>query len=184
MIARSPRWATAAKFKPEQAETLIEDIVIQVGRTGALTPVAVMKPVKVGGVTITNATLHNQDEINRKDIRIGDVIPEIVSVILNKRPEGSRPYLLQPVCPKCGTLAHKNEDEAVFRCTNSLCPAIVAESLKHFVSRKALNLDKVGDKLIESLVSENLVFKYSDIYKLSREQLLGLDRKGEKNYFG
>lgn len=190
MIARSPRWATAAKFKPEQATTVIENILVQVGRTGALTPVAIMKPVKVGGVTITNATLHNQEEIQRKDIRIGDtviiqragdVIPEVVSVVLDRRAPGAEPFLIPAQCPSCGEQAHKSEDEVVFRCVNPLCPAILKESLKHFVSRKAMNIDKVGGRLIETLVDEKLVSKYSDLYKIEKDQLLSLERKGEKS---
>lgn len=190
LIARSPRWATAAKFKPEQSTTLIENIVIQVGRTGALTPVAIMTPVKVGGVTVTNATLHNQDEINRKDIRIGDtvviqragdVIPEIVSVVLEKRPKNSLPFLMPETCPACGSPAKKMEDEVITRCTNPLCIAVVKESLKHFVSRRAMNLDKVGDRLIEVLVDHKLLTCFSDFYRLTKEQILSLDRQGEKS---
>jgi len=147
LVARSPRWATAAKFKPEQATTVIEDIAIQVGRTGALTPVAIMTPVKVGGVTVTNATLHNQDEINRKDVRIGDtvviqragdVIPEVVSVILDKRPKHSQPFLIPERCPICDSQVQKLEGEVVSRCVNPLCIAVVKESLKHFVARRAM----------------------------------------------
>lgn len=190
MIARSPRWATAAKFKPEQATTIIENISVQVGRTGALTPVAVMTPVKVGGVTVSNATLHNQDEISRKDIRVGDtviiqragdVIPEVVSVVLDKRPAHSQPFVIPNLCPSCGQVATKAEEEVVYRCQNRLCPAILQESLKHFVSRKALNIDKVGDRLIESLVQAGIVNKYSDIYRLTAENLMSLERQGEKS---
>ena len=166
LVARSPRWATAAKFQPEQAVTTIEEILVQVGRTGALTPVAVMKPVKVGGVTITNATLHNQDEIDRKDVRVGDsvnvqragdVIPEIVSVNLDKRPKNSKPFEIPNDCPSCGKKAVKAEGEAVLRCVNPFCKAILKESIKHFVSRRAMNLEKVGDKLIESFVDHGII---------------------------
>lgn len=190
LIARSPRWATAAKFKPEQSETVIKEIIVQVGRTGALTPVAVMTPVKVGGVTVTNATLHNQDEINRKDVRVGDtvviqragdVIPEIVSVVLNKRPQNSEPFLIPAHCPACGSATHQTEGEVVTRCVNVLCVAMLKESLKHFVSRRAMNLDKIGDKLIETFVDRNLVRRFSDFYTLTAEQLLSLDRQGEKS---
>ena len=161
MVARSPRWATAAKYKPQQSETVIENIVVQVGRTGAITPVAIMKPVKVGGVTITNATLHNQDEIDKKDVRIGDtvviqragdVIPEVVQVLLDKRPKNSKPFKIKEECPICGFAAKRNEDEAVLRCTNSHCPSIVKGNLKHFVSRRAMNIDKVGDKIIDAFL--------------------------------
>lgn len=190
MVARSPRWATAAKFKPEQAETVIEDILVQVGRTGALTPVAIMKPVKVGGVTVTNATLHNQEEINRKDVRIGDavivqragdVIPEVVSVVLHKRPKDSKPFLLPEKCPACGSPVHKIEGEVVTRCTNPLCIAMIKESLKHFVGRRAMNIDKVGDRLIETFVDNGLVKSFSDFYRLQKEDILSLERQGEKS---
>lgn len=190
LVARSPRWATAAKFKPEQAQTVIENIVVQVGRTGALTPVAIMKPVRVGGVTVTNATLHNQDEIDRKDVRIGDtitvqragdVIPEIVEVHLGKRSKKSEPFVIPKNCPSCGEKAQKLEGEVVSRCVNALCPAIFKESLKHFVSRRAMNMEKVGDRLIETLVDERLVQNYTDLFKLKKSDLLSLDRQGEKS---
>jgi DNA ligase (NAD+) len=190
MVARSPRWATAAKFKPEQATTTVETIHVQVGRTGALTPVAIMAPVKVGGVTVTNATLHNQDEINRKDVRIGDtviiqragdVIPEIVQVILDKRPANSKPFKLPLTCPTCGKPVQRLDEEVVSRCVNSLCPSIFKESLKHFAARRAMNIEKVGDRLIETLVDQGLVESYSDIYKLKKEALLNLERQGEKS---
>nr|BFD57944.1 NAD-dependent DNA ligase LigA [Bdellovibrio sp. CKG001]BFD61371.1 NAD-dependent DNA ligase LigA [Bdellovibrio sp. HM001] len=190
LVARSPRWATAAKFKPEQALTTIENIVVQVGRTGALTPVAIMKPVKVGGVTITNATLHNQDEITRKDIHIGDtvviqragdVIPEVVEVVKDKRPKGSTLFLIPENCPACGSKAVKAEGEVVTRCVNPLCIAMVKESLKHFVARRAMNIDKVGDRLIETLVDNKLLSSFSDFYRLSKENILSLDRQGDKS---
>lgn len=190
LVARSPRWATAAKFKPEQSTTVIENITIQVGRTGALTPVAIMRPVKVGGVTVTNATLHNQDEINRKDVRVGDtvviqragdVIPEVVSVILDKRPKDSTPFVIPKKCPVCGTEVVKNEDEVVTRCPNPLCIAVVKESLKHFVARRAMNIDKVGDRLIETLVDHKLLSRFSDFYRITKEDILNLDRQGEKS---
>jgi DNA ligase (NAD+) len=190
LVARSPRWATAAKFAPEQAITLIEDIVVQVGRTGALTPVAIMTPVKVGGVTVTNATLHNQEEIQRKDVRIGDtvvvqragdVIPEVVSVVLDKRPKNSVPYLLPTECPACGSTVQKMEGEVVTRCVNPLCVAQVKEALKHFVARRAMNLDKIGDRLIESLVDKKLIARFSDFYRLTTEDILSMERQGEKS---
>ena len=190
LVARSPRWATAAKFKPEQAETVIEDIIVQVGRTGALTPVAIMTPVKVGGVTITHATLHNQDEIDRKDVRIGDsvfvqragdVIPEVVSVNLKKRPRDSKPFKIPSKCPSCGRTAHKEEEDAVLRCINAACKSKIKESLKHFVSRRAMNLEKVGDKLIEAFIDKNVIEKFSDLYKIKRDQILSLERQGEKS---
>lgn len=189
-VARNPRWATAAKYKPEQAETLVENIVVQVGRTGALTPVAIMKPVRVGGVTVTNATLHNQEEVSRKDIRIGDtvviqragdVIPEIVAVVTSKRPKKSEPFILPSECPICSSPVVKLEGEVVTRCVNALCPAIVKESLKHFVSRRAMNIDKVGDRLIETFVDHKLISSFSDFYRLKKEQILELERQGEKS---
>lgn len=190
LVARSPRWATAAKFKPTQAETVICDIQVQVGRTGALTPVAIMQPVKVGGVTITHATLHNQDEIDRKDIRIGDrviiqragdVIPEVVSVIESARPKSSIAFKIPQICPSCGTLAVKEVEDAVLRCPNSFCEAIVVESIKHFVSRRAMNVEKVGEKLIVSFVKSGLIDSFSGLYALTKDQLLSLDRQGEKS---
>lgn len=190
LVARSPRWATAAKFKPEQAETIIENIIVQVGRTGALTPVAIMKPVKVGGVTITNATLHNQDEIDRKDVRIGDtvyiqragdVIPEVVGVVHAKRPKSSEPFHVPSHCPVCGTKAVKEEEDAVARCPNPFCKAVLKESIKHFVSRRAMNVEKVGDKLIETFVDKDLIENFSDLYKLEKDTLLNLERQGEKS---
>ncbi len=190
LVARSPRWATAAKFKPEQATTVIEDIQVQVGRTGALTPVAIMKPVRVGGVSVSHATLHNQDEIDRKDVRIGDtvviqragdVIPEIVSVDLSKRKKSSVAFLIPKNCPTCQKPTQKLEEEVVSRCVNSLCPSVFKESLKHFVSRRAMNMEKIGDRLIETLVDQGLVTNYSDLYKLKKTDLLNLDRQGEKS---
>jgi DNA ligase (NAD+) len=190
LIAKSPRWATAAKYEPERAETIIEDIVIQVGRTGVLTPVAIMKPVKVGGVTITNATLHNFEEVQRKDVRVGDsvwiqragdVIPEVIEVILNKRPKISHPFKMPHRCPTCTSSVEKFNDEVAYRCTNAFCPSVIRESVKHFASRKALNIEKVGDRLIEELVDQGLVKTFSDLYKLKKEELLALERKAEKS---
>lgn len=194
LVARSPRWATAAKFKPEQAETLIENIIVQVGRTGALTPVAIMSPVKVGGVTITHATLHNQDEIDRKDVRIGDyvmiqragdVIPEVVSVVYSKRSQDSVPFKILLECPSCGTKPHKEDGDAVLRCVNPECGSKIKEGLKHFVSRRAMNLEKIGDRLIETLVDAKIVTRFSDFYSLDGDTLMlkimGLERQGKKS---
>ena len=190
LIARSPRWATAVKFQPEQAQTIIENIIVQVGRTGALTPVAIMKPVKVGGVTITNATLHNQDEIDRKDVRIGDtviiqragdVIPEVVRIVLEKRPKHAEKFIIPHKCPSCGEKAAKEPEEAVLRCHNPFCKSILTESIKHFVSRRAMNVEKVGDKVIEALVEKELVKSFSDLYSLNVEKLQQLERQGEKS---
>lgn len=189
-VARSPRWATAGKFKPEQAETQIERIEVQVGRTGVFTPVAIMKPVRVGGVVISNATLHNQDEIDRKDVRVGDyvliqragdVIPEVVEVLLSKRDPKSEPYKISYTCPSCQQQGEKVEGEVAIRCVNPICPSQRVESLKHFISRKAMNIDKLGAKIVERLLTEGLVMSFSDIYKLKKEQLLELERFGEKS---
>lgn len=190
LVAKSPRWATAAKFKPEQAQTLVENIVVQVGRTGALTPVAIMTPVRVGGVTVTHATLHNQEEVTRKDVRVGDtvviqragdVIPEIVSVVPEKRPANSKPFKLPTSCPSCGERAIQLEGEVITRCTNVICPAIVEESLRHFVSKRALNIDKLGDRLIHQLIQAKLIQRFSDIYTLDRKKLSTLERQGDKS---
>lgn len=190
LVARSPRWATAAKFQPEQATTTIEAIHVQVGRTGTLTPVAIMKPVKVGGVTVTNATLHNEEELRRKDVRVGDtvlvqragdVIPEVVSVLLDKRPKNSTEFSMPTNCPSCDTLVVKLEDEVAWRCPNPFCKAIVKESLKHFVSRRAMNVEKIGDRLIDTLVDQDMVSKFSDLYKLDKDTLMSLERQGDKS---
>ncbi|HRK06383.1 MAG TPA: NAD-dependent DNA ligase LigA [Pseudobdellovibrionaceae bacterium] len=189
-VARSPRWATAAKFPPQQAETTLREIAVQVGRTGALTPVAILEPARVGGVTVSHATLHNQDEIDRKDLRVGDrviiqragdVIPEVVRVA-NPDDQGRGPKFRLPThCPSCGNSVERPEGEAVARCVNPLCPAIVKESIKHFVSRRAMNIEGLGDKLIEALVDEKLIARPSDLYFLKLEQVLNLERQGEKS---
>lgn len=190
MVAKSPRWATAAKFKPDTVETVVEEIFCQVGRTGAITPVALMTPVKVGGVTVTYATLHNQEEIDRKDIRVGDtvviqragdVIPEIVKSIPEKRDKKSKPYKLPTHCPACNSELNEHPDEAVIRCLNSECPAILKESLKHFASRRAMNIEKMGDRWIETFVDSSLVKSFVDFYSLKKADLLNLDRQGEKS---
>lgn len=189
-IARSPRWASAAKFPPEQATTTIENIVVQVGRTGALTPVAVMHPVRVGGVTIVNATLHNQSEIDRKDIRIGDtvviqragdVIPEVVQVVLEKRPISAKKFKIPAECPVCAEPSVLPEGEVVTRCVNPLCPAILNESLKHFASRRAMNIEDLGDKIIEQMTEQGLVASFSDLYRLKKEDIQTLPRQGDKS---
>ncbi|MBL7544459.1 MAG: NAD-dependent DNA ligase LigA [Bdellovibrionaceae bacterium] len=190
LVAKSPRWATAAKFKPDTAETVVEEIFCQVGRTGAITPVALMTPVKVGGVTVTYATLHNQEEIDRKDIRVGDtvviqragdVIPEIIRSMPEKRSASSTPYRLPVHCPACKSLLHQHPDEAVVRCLNSECPAILKESLKHFASRRAMNIEKMGDRWIETFVDSGLVKSFADFYGLKKADLLNLDRQGDKS---
>jgi DNA ligase (NAD+) len=190
LVARSPRWATAAKFAPQQAVTKILEIQCQVGRTGAITPVAIMEPVKVGGVTVTNATLHNQEEIDRKNIRVGDtvviqragdVIPEVVEVVLEKRADDSKPFHLPKHCPSCAEKLVHSEGEVVVRCVNPKCPAKLKESLKHFASRRAMNIEKLGDRWIDIFVDSGFVKGFSDFYKLEKHQLLTLERQGEKS---
>ncbi len=190
-IAKSPRWAVAFKFPPVQETTVVKDIIVQVGRTGALTPVAVLEPVQVGGVTVSRATLHNQDEIDRLDIRVGDavvvqragdVIPEIVKVIVERRPEGTGRFSLPDRCPVCKTDVVRDEDEAVVRCPNEECPARVIERIKHFVSRRAMNIEGLGEKIVEKLVIEKrLIRDVSDIYRLKAEDLKSLEGFGDKS---
>ncbi len=188
--SKSPRWAIAGKFKAQQATTKINDIIISVGRTGALTPVAKLDPVQVGGVTISNATLHNQDEIDRKDIRIGDtvliqragdVIPEVVKVIKADRLKNSVSYKIPQVCPECHNEAFKNEDDAVLRCFNKNCKAKILGSLEHYVSKNCMNIEGLGIKIIKLLLDENLISNVADIYLLKKEDISDLDRMGEKS---
>jgi DNA ligase (NAD+) len=188
---KSPRWAIAHKFPAEEATTRVRAIDVQVGRTGSITPVARLEPVKVGGVTVTNATLHNEDEVRRKDIRVGDtvivrragdVIPEVVRVVPEKRPAGAKPFEMPIRCPVCDSVLEKPEDEAVRRCPAGLsCDAQFKQALKHFVSRKAMDIEGLGEKLIEQLVDAGLLKNPADIYRLSKEQLAGLERMGEKS---
>lgn len=190
-VSRAPRFAVAHKFPAEEAKTVIIDIDIQVGRTGALTPVARLKPVFVGGVTITNATLHNEDEIRRKDVwigdtvivrRAGDVIPEVVRAIPEFRPVDAKPFTMVDHCPVCHSTVERLPDEAVTRCTGGLfCEAQRKQSIMHAVSRKALNVDGLGEKLVIQLVDVGLVHSIADVYTLTVEKLIGLDRMGRKS---
>jgi DNA ligase (NAD+) len=189
-ISRSPRWAIAFKFEPEQATTVIKDIRVQVGRTGALTPVAVMEPVHIGGVEVKSATLHNQDEIERKDVRIGDtvivqragdVIPEVVAVVKDKRTGKEKKFTMPEHCPVCGSRVYRDPDEAVSRCTNMSCPAIIKQSIKHFASKAALDVDGLGSKIIDQLVDKGLVRTVADLYRLTKQDLMNLERLGDKS---
>jgi DNA ligase (NAD+) len=190
-VARAPRWAIAHKFPAHEENTIVRGVEFQVGRTGALTPVARMDPVFVGGVTVSNATLHNMDEVRRKDVRIGDtvvirragdVIPEVVKVILERRPQDAREVELPSKCPVCGSAVEREEGEAVARCTGGLyCPAQRKEALRHFASRHALDIDGLGTKLIDQLVEGGVVNNPADLYELTAERLVELDRMGEKS---
>jgi DNA ligase (NAD+) len=190
-ISRAPRWAIAHKFPPDEAFTVVRDIGFQVGRTGALTPVARLEPVFVSGVTVSSVTLHNIDEVHRKDVRVGDtvvvrragdVIPEVVSVVLDKRPPGTQPLELPEKCPVCHSQVLRAAGEAVARCTGGFtCRAQRQESLRHFASRRALDIEGLGDKLIEQLVERDAVRTPADLYSLTTEQLAQLDRMGEKS---
>jgi DNA ligase (NAD+) len=189
-IARSPRWAIAYKFKPRQATTRILDIQPNVGRTGTLTPVASLVPVPIGGVTVKNASLHNMDEIARKDIRIGDtvlveragdVIPYVVKVIEEKRTGEEKQFVMPERCPVCGAEVFREEGEAAYRCIGIACPAQLKESLKFFGSRGAMDIEGLGEKLIDQLVERGLVHDVADLYGLGKEQLAGLERMGDRS---
>lgn len=191
MISRAPRWAIAYKFAPEEERTEILDIEVQVGRTGAITPVARLKPVFVGGATVSNATLHNEDELKRKDIRIGDtviirragdVIPEILKVVMEKRPKNAVIFEMPSHCPICGSDIEREEGEAVIRCRGELyCSAQQIQAIIHFASRRAMNIDGLGDKLIEQLVAKKLIHNIADLYKIREAQLARLERMAEKS---
>ena len=185
--AKFPRWAVAYKYPPEVKSTVIEDIVIQVGRTGVLTPKAVVAPVRLAGTTVTNATLHNQDFISRLDVRIGDtvrirkageIIPEILEVDLSKRPENTKPYFLPDRCPVCGAEVVRDEDGAFLRCTGAECPAQLSRNIAHFVSRDAMDIDGLGSAIVESLISQKLIKSPADIYYLTLEEISGLWKSG------
>lgn len=189
-VSRSPRWAIAYKYPAQQARTRIEDILVQVGRTGALTPVAVLEPVEVSGVVVRRATLHNEDEIRRKDIRIGDtvliqrageVIPEVVEVVLSERTGAEREFVFPTHCPICGADVERPEGEAVARCIGIACPAQGAANLRHFASRGAMDIEGLGPAQIEQLLTRGYVKDPGDLYYLTKEQLLSLERLAEKS---
>ena len=186
--AKFPRWAAAYKYPPEIKPTIIEDIVVQVGRTGVLTPKAVVKPVRLAGTTVTNATLHNQDFISERDIRIGDtvlirkageIIPEILSVELSKRPADAKAYFLPPVCPICGAPTKKDEDGAFLRCTGVACAAQLSRNIAHFVSRDAMDIEGLGESIVEGLIQRELIKSPADIYYLTLDELKSLWQKGD-----
>ncbi len=185
--AKFPRWAVAYKYPPEIKSTVVEDILVQVGRTGVLTPKAVVRPVRLAGTTVTNATLHNQDFISRLDLRIGDtvrirkageIIPEILEVELSQRPEGAQPYFLPKTCPVCGAPVERDEDGAFLRCTGAECPAQLSRNIAHFVSRDAMDIDGLGAAIVESLIAQNLIRSPADIYYLTLEEISGLWKSG------
>ena len=190
-VSREPRWAVAHKYPPQEALTTVEAIEVQVGRTGAITPVARLAPVFVGGVTVTNATLHNEDEVRRKDVRIGDtvivrragdVIPEVVAIIADRRPILAPEFIMPKTCPVCGSAIERPADEAIARCTGGLyCPAQRKQALLHFAGRRAMDIEGVGEKLVDQLVEAGLVQTPADLYALDLERLAGLDRMGEKS---
>lgn len=188
--AKFPRWAAAYKYPPEVKETLLHDIVISVGRTGVLTPNAVLEPVRLAGTTVSRATLHNRDFITGLDVRVGDtvrvrkageIIPEIVGVVAGKRPEGALPFTWPDVCPVCGAPVYADEEEAAIRCTGAACPAQLLRNLMHFASRDAMDIDGCGEAVLKALVEADLIHSAADLYYLTAEDVLKLDRKKEKS---
>ena len=188
--AKFPKWAVAFKYPPEQKPSQVLDIVIQVGRTGVLTPKAVLSPVRLAGTTVTSATLHNQDFISEKDIRIGDtvvvqkageIIPEVVEVDRSKRPEGTEPYRLPQVCPVCGAPVRRDEDGAAIRCTGAECPAQLLRNLTHFAGRDAMDIDGCGPAVLQQLIDSGLIANAADLYSLEPEKVAGLERMGKKS---
>ena len=188
--AKFPRWAAAFKYPPEVKETVLEDIVVQVGRTGVLTPRAIVAPVHLAGTTVTAATLHNQDFITDKDIRIGDtvkirkageIIPEILEVVLARRPEGAKPYHLPDKCPVCGAPVVRDEDGAALRCTGAECPAQLSRNLAHFVSREAMNIDGLGSAILDQLIEQKMVSNPADLYRLDYAAFAELPGQGKKS---
>ncbi|WP_088005750.1 NAD-dependent DNA ligase LigA [Indiicoccus explosivorum] len=188
--AKSPRWATAYKFPAEEVVTKLLDIELSVGRTGAVTPTAILEPVRVAGTTVQRASLHNEDLIREKDVRIGDqviirkagdIIPEVVASLIEQREGTEEPFVMPSECPACGSELVRIEGEVVLRCVNPKCPAQITEGLIHFVSRNAMNIEGLGEKVVEQLYREGLVSDVSDLYELTKEQLMGLERMGEKS---
>lgn len=186
--AKFPRWAAAYKYPPEIKSTVVEDIVVQVGRTGVLTPKAVVRPVRLAGTTVTNATLHNQDFIRQRDIRIGDtvqirkageIIPEILEVDFTKRPQDAKPYLLPSRCPVCGAATKQDEDGAFLRCTGAACPAQLSRNISHFVSRDAMDIEGLGSAIVDGLIEKGYLQTPADIYTLTLEQIKTLWRSGD-----
>ncbi len=190
-VTREPRWAVAHKFPAEEMTTQVLGIDVQVGRTGAITPVARLQPVFVGGVTVTNATLHNEDEVRRKDVRIGDtvvvrragdVIPEVVKVLVEQRPPRTRAFVMPAHCPECGSAIVREEGEAIARCSGGLvCPAQRKQALLHFAGRRAMDIEGLGDKLVDQLVDADIVHTPADLYKLGVAALAELERMAEKS---
>ena len=188
-ISRSPRWAVAWKFPAQQEHTVIKDIIVSVGRTGALTPVALLEPVRVAGVEVSRATLHNEDEVRKKDIRIGDtvviqragdVIPEVVKVIETRRTGRERPFVMPDLCPVCGSKVERPEGESVHRCTGLACPAQIKEHLAHFASKGAMDIDGLGYKFLEQMVDKGIIRDQADLYFLTKDDLMKMDRMGDK----
>ena len=188
--SKFPRWAIAYKFPPEQAQTVVRDIVVQVGRTGALTPVAELSPVLLAGTTVSRATLHNEDEVARKDVRVGDtvliekageIIPQVMRVLLEKRPEESAPFVMPKRCPACGSEAVREEGEVASRCTGVSCPAMRREALLHFASRPGMDIQGLGDALVDQLLAKDMVADVADVYRLDADALAALERMGKKS---
>ena len=188
--AKAPRWAAAYKYPPEEKSAVVQDIVVQVGRTGVLTPKAIVSPVRLAGTTVTNATLHNQDFIDKLDVRIGDtvvvrkageIIPEVLRVEKDKRPEGTVPFRLPDVCPECGSPVARDEDGAAMRCTGAECPAQLLRNLVHFASRDAMDIEGLGFAVAESLINAGLVRTPADLYSLDAQSVAALDRMGKKS---
>jgi DNA ligase (NAD+) len=188
-ISRSPRWAIAWKFPAQQEQTIVKDILVSVGRTGALTPVAILEPVRVAGVEVSRATLHNEDEVRKKDVRIGDtvliqragdVIPEVVRVIESRRTGMEKRFIMPDKCPVCGSKVERPQGEAAHRCTNLACPAQIKETLAHFASKGGMNIEGLGYKFLEQMADKKLIGDPSDLYFLKKEDLMKMERMGDK----